>query len=71
MTSDIILARPLREFMERETLHYMHINSLDKFIISRRNLCLEVKGRTAALPGKGNFNVVIDEFLTKLHVLFL
>jgi len=57
--------------MERETLHYMHINSLDKFIISRRNLCLEVKGRTAALPGKGNFNVVIDEFLTKLHVLFL
>lgn len=66
----IVLGRPIRELLPKEIHYYMKINDLGKYVFNRRNLCLDVKGKAASLPGRGNFTFVIDSFLSKLQVYF-
>ena len=64
------VCRPLKEFIPREIYYYMHSNGISKYVITRTNLSFHASKKVAALPGRGNFTKVMDDFLNKLQAEF-
>lgn len=48
-------------------LYYNKITGIEDFVLPRRNLCLDVKGKSSALPGRGSFEALIEGFLGNLQ----
>ncbi len=65
--SHLRVCRPLKEFVPKEVYYYLHSNDLTKYVITRTNFSVHASKKVANLPGRGNFTLVMDDFLNKLQ----
>ena len=65
--SDLMVCRPLKEFSSKEIYFYLHSNELTKYTMTRPHLTEFVTPKIASLPGRGNYTLVLDNFLETLQ----
>lgn len=64
---NILLCRPLKDTSQKDMYYYNKITNVEDWIIERRNLCLDVTGKSSNLPGRGNFDALIENFQQTLQ----
>ena len=64
---NILLCRPQKDITQKDMYYYNKITKIENHVIDRTNLCLGVKGKSSVLPGRGNFDALIGNFLQNLQ----
>ena len=67
---DITIGRPLAEINYREVLYYLRVNKLfDSVFSDLSDLVDEDNHKLKCLPGNGNMNTLLSDFVRNLQVI--
>ncbi|EGR32855.1 hypothetical protein IMG5_068780, partial [Ichthyophthirius multifiliis] len=64
------IGRPLKDFLNKEVLNYLHLNDLLGFLVDRPYYICENNKQNSKLPGFGNIDFIMENFIDNIQENF-